>query len=358
MTTVLVTLVLATNIAVVQSSLNLYAQKDFFESHRNNYYMVLGYEKNDKTAEEFLALNQKFYQRFQEKAFIYADLSENLESNYPVILTNRKSLEELAIEYSNIEKAVEAAGESSTLLLVPSNITTESDEYHYGKEIAKIFGDARNQETVFYTPEISLSGIHGVDEYKMILYKNPIVVCNRENLSTEDFDKYENGYYYHNIMYQVSPQECKSFISEYSPEKLTLSKSNVLSDYEDRRRIASLELKLVLVLSAFLLLLEMTLIIFIIRMEYRLNSIELVLKKVHGYSLAARNKTILKTAVFSSIFGIAAAWIVSRVLYMRLGIPLIIAGAVLILLEVVYIFWRAKKTEARRITSILKGEKI
>lgn len=358
--TVLVTLVLAANIAVIQSSLNLYAQKEFFDIHKEYSYTALRYPEYErgKTAEDTLALNQRFYQRFQDKALVYADLTGNLDLDYPVILTNRKSFSELADEYPAIKEAAASRAGENTCVLMPSNFTTDSPEYHYGREMALIFGDRRSCETVFYTPGISVPGIHGVDTYKMTLYRDPIIVCNYETLAEEEFDKYENGYYYRDIMYQVSPQDWEGFADDDPPANLQLSKSNVLSVYEHGWEIAALELKLVLVLSVFLLLLEMALIIFIIRMEYRLNAVELALKKVYGYSLAARNKAILRTTIYSSMTAMAAAWILGRILNLQLGIPLVIAAAVLLLSEILYVFWRAKKTEEKRIISILKGEKL
>ncbi len=175
-------------------------------------------------------------QRSNGTAAFYADLTENLDLDYPVILTNRKSFSELADEYPAIKEAAASRAGENTCVLTPSNFTTDSPEYHYGREMA--------------------------------------------------------------------------------------------------------------------------LIVFIIRMEYRLNAVELALKKVYGYSLAARNKAILRTTICSSMAGIAAAWILGRILNLQLGIPLVIAAAVLLLSEILYVFWRVKKTEEKRIISILKGEKL
>lgn len=111
-------------------------------------------------------------------------------------------------------------------------------------------------------------------------------------------------------------------------------------------------------LSAFLLSLEMALIIFIIRLEYQFNAVEMALKKIHGYSLLNRNRRILKITFFSSLTGILAALIISNALDMPGGIPLVLAGLLLMALELGYILWRAGRVEQKTIASILKGEKI
>lgn len=84
----------------------------------------------------------------------------------------------------------------------------------------------------------------------------------------------------------------------------------------------------------------------------------MALKKVHGYTLLNRNWRILKTTVYGALVGILTALFLSIVLQMPGGVPLVLAGLLMMFLELSYILWRAKRIEKTTISSILKGEKI
>ena len=165
-------------------------------------------------------------------------------------------------------------------------------------------------------------------------------------------------YYTFDTMYDISTQEWESFIREFQLEDQIISKSNVLDVYNHSWDMASRNMRMLLVLSIILLFLEMALIMFIIRLEYQFNAVEMALKKIHGYTLLNRNRRILKTTVLSSFVGILTALILSNILKMPGGVPLVLAGLFLLFLELAYILWRAKKIEKRTISSILKGERI
>ncbi len=62
---------------------------------------------------------------------------------------------------------------------------------------------------------------------------------------------------------------------------------------------------------------------FIIRLEYQFNAVEMALKKVHGYTLLNRNWRILKTTVYGALVGILTALFLSIVLQMPGGVPLV-----------------------------------
>ena len=356
--TILVVFVLTTNTSVIQKSLNLYAQKSFFENHLEYEYIVLSYMEKNKTAEDILELNKRLYQQFQDKALIYADLSANLDSTYPIILTNQNTLYELAKNNEELKEIITSGINKTTLLFIPSDFDVKSNEYFYGTEIARIFGNAQSIDTIFYKSEIKSPGIHGVDEYQLTLYSNPIIVCNFAPLSDKEFDNYDNGYYYRDIMYKLSEKDWSEFLKKYPSGSIHIAKSNVKDVYEHCRELASLEMKLVLVLSGLILMLEMALIVFIIRMEYRFNAIELALKKVNGYSLISRNKTIIKTTIFSLIAGIAGAWIIGYLINGQHNLSIFIVSIILIITEIFYILCKARKIESKQITLILKGGRV
>ncbi len=363
-TTVLVTLILAGNVVIIIDAYNLYQQKDFFEAHEDYSYCHTEYKLDNrlgKSDDDNTAMNHEFYQRFQNKALIYADLTGNLGETYPVVLNNVKALEEIKRQCPSIKEATSAVVKEQIYILMPSSISKESKEYPYARTLAELYFDDSEYgeaEIITYNGDITLTAIHRYNEYETVQYENPIILFNNTIFRmNKDLTGY-HWYYTFDTMYDISTQEWESFIREFQLEDQIISKSNVLDIYNHSWDMASRNMRMLMVLSIMLLLLEMALIMFIIRLEYQFNAVEMALKKIHGYTLLNRNRRILKTTVLSSLVGILTALILSNILEMPGGVPLVLAGLLLLFLELVYILWRAKKIEKRTIASILKGEKI
>ncbi len=363
-TTILTILILSSNLIIINDAFNLYQQRGFFERHKDYSYYQLNYKIDNhigKSFEDDMFMNQKFYERFQHRSLQYVDLTENFDSRYPVLLHNRTAIKEIKSIYPSIENAINKVTEEKVYLLLPSNLCSGSREHDIAMEIGNaFFSGARygNIETIVYDTDISLVGIHRLNNYQMKLYNNPILLYNntifQTNKSLEGYD----GYYAYDTMYDISLKDWQSFIQEFQLTDQIIAKSNVLDIYEYSWVAVSRNMRLTLILSAFLLILEMTLIIFIIRLEYQFNAIELALKKVHGYSLYRRNKKIFAVTIFSSFLGILAAFILTQQLQTHSGCYSIIVGLLLLALELCYIFIKAKKTEKATLISVLKGEKL
>lgn len=361
-TTILAIIILSSNLMIIIDAYNLFQQRGFFESHKEYSYYQLNYKINNhlgKSDEDEIFMNQKFYEQFQHRSLQYVDLTENYDSPYPVLLSNRASMKEIKSIWPSIAK-ITPENEEKVYLFLPSNLSTSSREYDIAMEIGHYFLDTEygNIETIIYDTDISLIGIHRLNKYQMKQYKNPILLYNNTIFqANESLDGYD-PYYNYDTMYDISPKEWEAFVQEFQLEDQIISKSNVLDVYEHSWSVAVRNMKLILILSAFILALEMTLIIFIIRLEYQFNAIELALKKVHGYSLFQRNKKIATVTILSSLVGILVARILIYALRMNGSYYSILVGLFLLALELCYIFIKAKRIEKSTIISVLKGEKI
>lgn len=359
--TILVSLILAGNFVVIKDAYNLYQQKDFFENHKEYSYYQLEYKIDNnlgKTYEDNLFMNQQFYQRFQEKSLQYVDLTENFDSTYPVLLNNKTSIQEIENIYPSIAKAIQKAKEEKIYILLPSNIMPGSQEHTIAIDICNAFFDNAGYdpvESIEYEEGISMVGVHKWNEYKLTLYKNPIILYNNTSFKVNELLTGYDVYYMCDTMYDISEEEWQSFIQEFNVEGQIVSKSNVLDVYKHNWNITLRNMRMIITLSAFLLLLEMSLIVFIIRLEYQFNAIEMALKKIVGYSLYEKNKQIINVTLLSNFIGILAAFIISNILKLQGGYPLILIGILLLLLELCYIFYKAKKIETLTVVEILKG---
>jgi hypothetical protein len=149
-----------------------------------------------------------------------------------------------------------------------------------------------------------------------------------------------------------------AFISEFQLDGQYVVQSNVLDIYDGNWTVLFRSVKLTIAISAILAFLELTLMMLIIQLEYKLNAMEMALKKVHGYTLLGRLKRMLIITVFSSVIGIAFSLILNAEMNMNAGLNMIGIGIGFMLLELLYILIKANAVERLRISTILKGEKI
>jgi len=216
-----------------------------------------------------------------------------------------------------------------------------------------------SQEKVLrYKGDIELVGVDNRINYKSQMMKNPIVIYDNLTPNTDiaTAEKYVSATY--NTMYDISDSEFNSFIDEFDLKNQNIVKSNVLDVYEYNFSIASRSMKIILMLSVFFIILEVLLIVLIIRMEYRINAVELALKKIYGYSTFERNGRLIKATIVSSLVSIIVGWIVLRYSSVTGSVYALLGAPLLLIIELIFIIYKSKSIEDQRLPLILKGERI
>ncbi|WP_041445072.1 hypothetical protein [Syntrophobotulus glycolicus] len=358
-TTILTLIVLSSNFAILVQGYLMYKQSDFFSEHKDYKYYQLNYRVDNhlgKTTSDDETMNQEFYQRFQNYSLQYNDLTAELSSPYPVILINRNSFEEILRVNNALAETVESA-DDDYYILIPSGISEDSQEYAIAKEIfTGLFGRNISLKTKVYHDDVSLVGIHNmVDKYVSRPMANPIILFNN-TLQQIDEDQADNAMYYaYSTMYNIPEQDFNNFITEYQLSDQITVKSNALDVYEYNWTMISRNMKLVVILSIFLLALELALISFILKLEYQFNAMELALKKVLGYSFFARNKRLILITFVVFLLSLFLAFLLKGLLGIAEGADLIWGGLILLALESGFIAKKASAMEKANIPAILEG---
>ncbi|WP_019850756.1 DUF1430 domain-containing protein [Desulfitobacterium sp. PCE1] len=361
LTTILTLIILSSNFAILTQGYLMYKQGDFFSAHKDYSYYQLNYRVNNylgKTTSDTGMMNQEFYRRFQKYSLQYNDLTANFSSPYPVVLINRNSFKEISGVNHALTEAVKSADEDYYILL-PPGISENSQEYTIAKEIFTTFLGRNNNSSITtkaYDNDVSLVGIHN-QPYKYVSrpMENPIILFNNTLQQINESQAGKTMYYAYSTMYNIPEQEFNQFIQEYQLSDQIVAQSNVLDVYEYNWEIASRNAKLVLILSIFLLALEIALISFIIKLEYQFNAMELALKKVLGYSRLARNKRLILITLVVFLLSLALALLLKGLLEMDEGVDLIWGGLILLTVELVFIMKKAGAMEKTHVPSILKG---
>ncbi|WP_368294525.1 DUF1430 domain-containing protein [Dehalobacter sp. TBBPA1] len=361
MTTVLTLIVLSSNFTILAQGYLMYKQHDFFSEHKDYSYYQLNYRVNNhlgKTISDESMMNQEFYKRFQKYSLQYNDLTANFRSPYPVILINQNSFAEISKVSYALAEAVQST-DDDYYLLVPSGISEDSQECFIAKEmITAFFGEKilSSVKTKVYDDDVSLVGIHNQpNKYVSRPMANPIIIYNNTLQQIDEYQADNDMYYAYDTMYNIPERDFNQFITEYQLSDQIRVKSNALDVYEHNWAIILRNVKLVVILSIFLLALEIALISFIIKLEYQFNAMELALKKVLGYSLFARNKRLILITLVVFLVSIILAFLLRGLLGIAEGADLIWGGLILLAVELIFIAMKASTMEKANVPAILKG---
>lgn len=359
-------LVVSINVTMISEALDLYEQKDFFRKHSNCSYYKMSYGVDAITEEQDPdeGLYKRFYAAFQNQSFQYADLSEYYTLRHPFIVINRNSLQELTSQYPQLAAIKQAVGTSKISLLLPASIKEGSADY---ENVMEMNDDIRFSESEYgkwkiisYENGIQVVGIHSNSTgHTTSNYRDPILLLDNTSYKTEasttGYDFYSN----YDILYHIPAKQWEQFRSKAKLEDRYISITNAMEEYTHEWNQSKRKMILSIVLAAFVLFLELSLIALIIQMEYHFNAIEMAIRKVHGYSLYERNVRLVKATLIFGILGIVLSIILGRLLNVGVSAwQLAVVGTVLILAEMGCIFIKANSVEKRKVAAILKGENV
>lgn len=359
-------IVLSVNYIMIHEALNIRQQKTFFHDHKNCSYYKMSYGMDTISEESDLdvELYSKLYERFSNDAYQYVDLSEYYNMRRPLVLLNKNSFREVCQENERINDISKDIENDKVSLLLPESIKQGSTEYECALETNDgtflSAGEYGSWNIVRYKEGITVEAVHNNGtKYSMQKYKNPVILLDNTRYDAGYYTTGYDPYYNYDIMYDISKSEWEEFRTDNQIPEAYLSITNVNDEFLHEYMQQNRKLLLAVVFSIFILFLEFSLMILIIRMEYQFNAIEMALMKIHDYSLYERNARLIKGTIGFGFAGIILALVLSLMLKMiYVVIPVVIIGVALVLCETVFIVCRANSVEKQRVATILKGERI
>lgn len=361
--TVLVILIISSNIILILNGINYYKQQSYYSDLDQYSYYRLNYKaSNDKkTIEDEVLMNQIFYNRFIDHSIMSINVTRNFNATYPIVLLNKNAMEKLEKRYPELSRYIDKIKGEGQYLLIPKNVEDSPEKVLNAKlNLESIYDlDKENlNEVVSYDSQIEVVGIMNQAQFQSKNLRNPIIIYDNE-VPKNDLELADRmSSYAASVMYDIENKEFISFINEFDLEDQIVSVSNVKNVYEYNKAIALRSMKFNIVIAVFLSILEISMISIIIRMEFRSNAIEIALKKIYGYTLFDRhNKLFIVTIVsivLSYIFILIFLKFVSEnsLKYILFELP------VLLMIELSFIYFKARSLENKNISTILKGERI
>jgi hypothetical protein len=354
------TLLLCVYGAVITEGLDYFKQKDVFDNIKNyNYYKIyytMSTRNNGipKPSDEQLWVD--FDYAFGDSSIRMCDLSESFQHN--TILINQNAVElqksflgnELYNEIINAEK-------SGVNIFFPAKHSDDNTISKTTLMASAIF--FHNAEDDFHTYSYSgKSRVLSIDDNTFLLRSkftdNPVIIIDyTEHLTA---DSYLNPLYFGtNILYDVSDVDFNTFIAENNMQHEILKITNSYELYEFNSMMMMRNIKLLGFITFLVLLLEISIIIFTVKLHYSNNGIEITIKKTLGYSLFERNRALMLLPLLTVIICTVASGVIVFIVKMGSIISVLLIGIILLVIELFVLILQSRRLEKMKISAVLKG---
>ncbi|GLB61479.1 DUF1430 domain-containing protein [Cytobacillus sp. NCCP-133] len=368
-TTITTILIISSNLALIFESYKFYKQKSFFEGFSDYYYTRLEYKPHlniDGSMSNVLSDSAKvqatFYREFFEKYDATLLASTDGLLNGKGILANKNSFDYLSTE---IKELKDHSLNKDIYFILPKRMSdgsisnTELNgavKFYYGNNFSYDY------DVIYYEDNVDIISIDENHMNGSKFVENPIIIYNNINAkeigNQIESDSQKIGFV-HEVMYKISNDgDFNQFVKEYDLTNQIVSKTNVLESYNNKWTNVKRVLYINFIFSILVLLLELIIISSIIKMEYEVNAIELSIKKVMGYSIFEKNRKIILITVITTMLSIVSSFIAAILINLEDPGYLVFGGIIILVLELLVIWFYIRKVENAKIQTILKGGNI
>lgn len=234
-----------------------------------------------------------------------------------------------------------------------------NENYDAKKEIASWYSiynshDMRDDfELLSYKSKVDFLSFEYVNEININNFKNPVIIF--DNRSADQIKNMRDIYLCKTSLCDLSQEEWNSIINRNDVNKNLTYRNNVYESYLNQLNSLRVKGLFSIVLAIVVLLIECFIIKITIRYEFIISGMELVIKKVLGYSLLSKYKKIFKLTLFSVIinFTVLGCYYAikdrSSLIFVLLGISLFI------IIDYIIIGFYIRKMEKINLQKVLNG---
>lgn len=189
---------------------------------------------------------------------------------------------------------------------------------------------------------------YAVSDNPVFIYCNTKTIdyskCNYDNLSEYQTKNvlYKNDFFNKN----------SNFVDE---DIVTIEKNSAKNVFSHNKATLFRNVLLCSIIILLQLLTDICMISILIKTEYTANAMELSLKKIIGYSILSKNKSLIFLNVYSASIGILTAIILFFMLSIKLKLLATIVGLCILCIEILILFISIRNFEQKNVGKILKG---
>lgn len=362
---ILVSLFIAMNVVMVKEAVEFISQENFFKEHKEYYYTNIGYiprENANSEAQFDIEDNARIKEIFYLKNFkdfepmILANFAEY--DNDEMVLANANSIDYIK---SQIKSLKENKFSDKLYYLVPEDKKGKQDLDSLDLRLQNYFdeNEVKEKQVIYYDDNAKIIAIDDLLPLNSKISKNPIIILdnskphfNEENIKGNPF----KTTYDRDIMYKIDEDKFDDFINEYNLESEIHGKSNAYDTFMEGKLKMQRLLKMSIVISLILIVLEFIIITTLIKLEFRMNAYSISIKKILGYNIWERYKRLLLFPLIGSIIAVITFSIINynfNLVPYTYGISII---AIIFIIEQILIRYEIRKIENHNIQLVLKGE--
>ncbi len=331
-------IVISSNVACIFECIDYYRQKDFFEERSDYFgYNCFSIEDDDDQDSKEEKIVRNIYRKYWDdmNIFYLCDLADVGSKN--IIFANINTKDYLA---SRIEGFGDLDFKHKAYVLIYKN------EKLSEAELERVVGCSNTDdvEVFYYDSRCEIVVRTRNADPDTVWEKNPIVVF-QNDIEEEPLEMYL-------CMIQTDQEEWLAYSQKHG---MTYSETNLLDYFHGKMTVYKRLLYLNSVLSAIMILIEILLTATVIKLEYSVNAVLLAVKKIYGYTDFERFSPMFKTSFILWLISAVAAIVLSYFLnfgnYIYVGL-----GALLVLLfDILIIFYNIRSYDKNNIQKILKG---
>lgn len=301
-------------------------------------------------------LINSIYGELQNRGCAYSFCGLSGENDYCIINSDSKFL------LNGFDLKTEPDGNSDFYILVPEEIefSQNADESVYDC-IEMYFGSekALSCEKITYSGNGELLTYDGTEELTLGAqsFENPIVIYINNPSLKLNCDSSTLSTLFSKMLFNISNSEINTVCEKYqiNEKGFYLQGEKLKEKVSDYQAVLNRALLLNTVISAFLLLLELFIISVIIKLEYKVSTTELAVKKVLGYSVFQKNKQIFLLNTYAALIAVVSCTAFCLMYKLAVWYTVIAVGMSVLCLEYVIIAVLITRFEKQNVAKILKG---
>lgn len=301
-------------------------------------------------------LINSIYGELQNRGCAYSFCGLSGGNDYCIINSDSKFL------LNGFDLKTEPDGNSDFYILVPEEIefSQNADESVYDC-IEMYFGSekALSCEKITYSGNGELLTYDSTEELTLGAqsFENPIVIYINNPSLKLNCDSSTLSTLFSKMLFNISNSEINTVCEKYqiNEKGFYLQGEKVKEKVSDYQAVLNRALLLNTVISAFLLLLELFIISVIIKLEYKVSTIELAVKKVLGYSVFQKNKQIFLLNTYAALIAVVSCTVFCLMYKLAVWYTVIAVGTSVLCLEYVIIAVLITRFEKQNVAKILKG---
>ena len=195
----------------------------------------------------------------------------------------------------------------------------------------------------------SLLVLDNKDIQKFASLDSPIIIYTPNDKAAEQLDR-ASGH-----IVKISAEEFEAFAKANADPDISFERTDVFGNFLHYKGSAQ-TFSLILIISLICaIVFELTLLISILTLEYKVNAKEICVRKILGANLFDRNKKLFGLILLTDLIGVIGAYIILRKFDMTDIGALCISAVILIVTELVIVFVKAHRIERVSTAKILKG---